>query len=193
MAIDLFETLYAEHRFINQVLGAFESYAEAVEAGRPFERHELNRFVFFLSQYAELGHHHKEEHVLIPALVGSGFAAPGGPLEFIRDQHRHERRLMRRLRRTAAQKEPWGAEHRKEVVATVRELVQFERTHMEKENTLLFPEAIRHLHGEPRQRASQQLLEMQVAWDEDGYAAWLRELGEELIADHPRARAGAAG
>lgn len=184
MSIDIFETLYAEHRFIHQVLGAFERYAEAVEEGRRFDRHELNRFVFFFSQYGELGHHHKEEHVLIPALVAAGFSAPGGPLEFILDQHRQERRLMRRLRRGAAQKEPWSAENRLEIVATARQLVQFERAHMEKENTLLFPEAIRQLHGEPRERASRQLADMLKAWDEDHYSAWLRGLGEELVAAH---------
>jgi hemerythrin-like domain-containing protein len=184
MAIDLFETLYAEHRFINQALQAFDSYATSVALGPEFDRHDLNRFVFFFSQYAELGHHHKEENVLIPALVACGFAAPGGPLEFIRDQHRHERRLMRRLRRSAAQKEPWSNDNRRDVVKTIRQFVSFERTHMEKENTLLFPEAIKQLHGEPRRQASIQLEEMQSAWDEDGYSAWLRSLGEQLIADH---------
>lgn len=184
MTRDLFETLYAEHRFLNQAITAFEAYAAAVADDAAVDRHELNRFVYFFSQFSELGHHHKEEHVLIPALVACGFKVQGGPLAHVQDQHRHERRLMRRLRRSAAQKEPWSDANREELVQTIRQFVQFERVHMEKENTLLFPEAIKQLHGEPRELASRQLAEMQAAWDEDGYSAWLRELGEELVAHH---------
>lgn len=178
--MDIFEDLGNEHETITRVLDAFAKYLDAVEAKHGVERHDLFRFVTFFSDYADGIHHAKEEGVLFPALERHGYAKNMGPLAHIREQHSRERALFARLKRAATDKHAWSDARIGELLATGRELVEFERAHMKKEDDLLYPEAKRELADDATSDLDKALTRFQRIHDVEGYAEYLRQLADEL-------------
>lgn len=176
----IFEDLEKEHHAITRVMDAFMTYLDSVEAKHDVDRHDLFRFVTFFSDYADGIHHAKEEAVLFAALERHGYAKNLGPLAHIREQHSHERALFARLKRAATDKHAWSDERLGELLATGRELVEFERAHMKKEDDLLYPEAKRELADEATADIDKSLRRFQRIHDVEGYAAYLDQLAEEL-------------
>lgn len=182
--MDLFESLSAEHDIIGRVIGAFSVYLDKVEKEHQVERHDLFRFVTFFSDFADSIHHGKEEGVLFAALERQGFARNIGPLAHIREQHTHERALFARLKRAATDRFAWSDSKIGELVRTGRELVDFQRAHMKKEDELLYPEAQRAMGGQTIDGIDKMLQRFERIHDIEGYSGYLWQLGEELAADH---------
>lgn len=175
----------AEHVLISQVVDAFESYVAAVEAGRDVTRQDLSRFVSFFREFGDLGHHEKEEGILIPAMVRNGCAFDDGPVEKVRKEHHHERYLMRTLRHAALQKDPWTRDAQSRVVDTSRLYIEFMREHVRLEEQELFPRARQCLSPEAVEDARRQFDQFDAEWNEDGELNWLRDLAADLIARYP--------
>jgi hemerythrin-like domain-containing protein len=178
--MDIFGDLVDEHHTITRVMDAFMAYLDSVEAKHDVDRHDLFRFVTFFSDYADGIHHAKEEAVLFPALERHGYAKNMGPLAHIREQHSHERALFARLKRAATDKHAWSDERIGELLATGRELVEFERAHMKKEDELLYPEAKRELAGDATEALDKALVRFRRIHDIEGYADYLGQLAREL-------------
>lgn len=182
----LFTRLEHEHRTILEVLAAFERYLDLAQSGDARAAHaDLPRFLVLFREYLDLTHHEREERVLIPALARHGFAAGFGPSAHVREQHRHERHLLQELFRCAFRQggcTPEDADFQR----LAREFVQFQRTHIEKEDAFLYPAAKKELKDESG------LLRKEVdAFDADqdayGRAPWLERLVGELTTVYPRA------
>lgn len=179
----VFTSFFDEHRLILRVTDAFERYLHDFPVDTPESRQDLQRFVVFFREYADLIHHEKEESILLPAMVYAGCDWEGHDLKQVRDDHKQERYLMRSLRQTAAQRGLWTGEDLRHLNAVGQELVDFQRAHMERETVLLYPAARVHIVGEHAEKMQEALDDFErIRGDRDN---WLVELAEELIRDHP--------
>jgi hemerythrin-like domain-containing protein len=173
--------LLEEHRMIAHVVDAFEKYVERIEKGPAPPRADLERFVRFFREFIDLGHHDKEETLLLPAVVQAGMAWDSAPLQRIRRDHDLERYLMRSLRHAALQSEDWSGEDRMHLLAIARELIAFARAHAECEELLVFPEAERRLPAAVSERLALDFSRFDAERTKDGAAPMLQALGQTLI------------
>jgi hemerythrin-like domain-containing protein len=177
-----------EHRVIASVVDAFERYLVAVERGSEVEQQDLARFVGFFREFTDLGHHEKEEGILIPAMVRSGCVWDDGPVEQVRKDHHQERYLMGALRQSALQQDPWSPEARRRVVSTAREYIAFMRAHVALEEDALFPRARQCLSGDSEAAVRAAFNRFDEEWDATGELGFLRELAVDLMARYPHLR-----
>lgn len=127
---DVVERLNAEHRVIEQVLGALETAAER-EVPLAFYRDALR----FLREYADGCHHAKEEEQLFPAMEARGLPAEG-PTAVMREEHRIGRAYLARL---AAHLESGNLAGLRGESLGYAALM---RDHIYKEDEILFPMAL---------------------------------------------------
>lgn len=177
----LLQTLESEHRRIESVLSALETFAPSLD-GSAASLHELVRFMTFLRGYIDGYHHEREETVLFAALVSSGFNAVVGPIAHLRDQHREEARLLLRFEMAASAPEPWDPTAVRAISDAALAFATFSRAHMDKEQTLLFPVAEHDLASAPDLEKLLGRFEAHRAprWN----VAWLEDLGAALCASH---------
>jgi hemerythrin-like domain-containing protein len=71
------------------------------------------------------------------------------------------------------------------VVGVARELIMFEREHIQKENELLYPTVKSELSGRTIDELSQGLFRQEDADMTLVESAWLRSLGEALVREYP--------
>ena len=149
-----------EHELIERVAGALFRWAERDGADA-----DAHRFASFLSVYATGFHHRREEEMLVPALVGHlEVPAVRGPLQVVVDEHRRLELLEARL--------AVGPDRE-----SARVLARTVWEHIDKENTVLFPEA-----GERLPRAGVAELPDRPMTPEERAA---RDLGERLVEEYP--------
>ena len=170
-----------EHRLLSRVVNAFERYIDAIEQPLDPPRQDLARFVSFFREYGDLGHHEKEEGILIPAMVRNGCSWDDGPVEKVRKEHHHERYLMRSLRQAALQRDPWSAEAQRRVVDTARDYIRFMRAHFRLEEEELFPQAEQCLSAEVLEQVALRFRDFDAEWQESGELGWLQDLASELV------------
>jgi hemerythrin-like domain-containing protein len=130
--------LMQEHVLIEKVLAVLETLAEQVDRGRAPDRTAFGKALEFLSGFADMGHHMKEEEALFPALVERGMPVLGSPIGVMLHEHEEGRAHLRGLREALGglDKDPAGA--RRRLVDEAREYVHLLRQHIEKENVILF-------------------------------------------------------
>jgi hemerythrin-like domain-containing protein len=179
------EEYIEEHQLIDRVVSAFERYVDAIDREGDVTRDDLARFVSFFREYGDLGHHEKEEGILIPAMVRNGCAWDDGPVEQVRKEHHHERYLMRSLRHAALQKDPWSRDARRRIVSTARLYIQFMRDHVRLEEETLFPQARKCLPPEALDEIVRRFERFDQEWDESGELTWLKELADDLVRRYP--------
>lgn len=138
-------SLYREHRVIAATLDALAAYTLCLETGGEACIDDLRAFSQFFTELAELRHHVKEEDILLPQLVRHGFAWDTGPIEKVRSDHDQERYLMRVLQQAGEQELAWTEEDRRHAIASIRAFIEFQRTHMEKEEAILYPAVLERL------------------------------------------------
>lgn len=138
-------SFFEEHRIIARVIDALAAYADLLAQDGPIERSDLGQFARFFAEFADYIHHDKEETILLPLLARHGFDWNWGPLADIRREHRHERQLIGTLSQAAAQESDWSDEQRRHIANIASTVVEFQRAHMKKENSELFPDVLSRL------------------------------------------------
>ncbi len=182
------DNLVREHRLVSRVLDAFDEFVGRLERGVAIERHDLSRFVTFFREYADLGHHEKEEGIVFPALVNAGFGWDEGLVAEIRGEHNQERYLMRSLRHAALQKDGWSREDERHLISIARTFIDFERAHVAKENETLIPALRSQLAPDVASDVGRRLERFDQGWSEHGELPWLQRLADELIEQYPATR-----
>ena len=132
------ELLLAEHRTILQVLYEVERECRRLEAGTLREAFWQDMLRFCDAFDAGL-HHQKEERLLFPALEARGLSADQGPTAVLRDEHLRIHHLRQRLETALAMRD------RTRLAAAASGYVDLTRSHVLKENQILFPLAGRLL------------------------------------------------
>lgn len=181
--MDATDLIVKEHRLIGRVADAFASYIDRISRGaEPIDRHDLGRFVIFFREYADLGHHEKEESLLLPALVESGLNWDDGLIADIRHEHNQERYLMRTLKQAALQKDLWSREDYRHLVSVARTFIEFLRRHAKKEEEQLLPRLSERLQPQAARHLCEELEHFDETWAASGEFTWLKALAQDLIA-----------
>ena len=132
------EMLRDEHVVILRVVDALERWLNRLEAGQAVDAETLNKSVQFFQGFADRCHHHKEEELLFPQLESEG---PFGPVSVMLEEHEEGRSYVQGLADGVLHVDTDAG--RKSVLTNGRNYVTLLRSHIDKENGVLFPLAER--------------------------------------------------
>jgi uncharacterized alpha-E superfamily protein/hemerythrin-like domain-containing protein len=144
-AADPFESLGREHAAVESVLRLLDEMTSRAMCGQAVERGAVRAIVDFFTDFGVLGHHEKEEGILMPVLLDAGFDWQEGPLAVMRRDHRQEHYFLRVLAHLSGQHGSWSNEDRRRFISVATELTQFLRAHMRLENREVFAPAAQML------------------------------------------------
>jgi hemerythrin-like domain-containing protein len=185
--IDPIETLMSEHRAIERALDALVAFADAVERRGAADKQELSRFVTFLREFADTGHHGKEEEILFQAMVEGGFPSEDGPIGVMLREHDEGRAFVGVLDQRAQQDAAWSEADRRQIGAAARGFADLMRSHIEKEDDILYPMARHHLGQEAFDGVGEACARFDALRERSGIAQRMQVLGEELAGRYVRA------
>lgn len=148
--MDAISLLMQEHQLILRALDALEAFAGelAGSTARPEDPAELARFVRFIREFADARHHGKEEDILFDAMVSAGFPRGAGPVGVMLAEHDAGRRYVAAMAARVEQAAPWTEADRAAVVEAARGYASLLRSHIAKEDRILYPMARQHLGEE---------------------------------------------
>lgn len=176
------ETLMEEHRRIVQVLGSLEAFAEQARggAGTPAD---LAGYVAFLRGFADELHHAKEERILFVRMVAHGFPEESGPIAMMLHEHTLGRELVRILGALAERTGPWSDADRDELYDAATDFAGLLRTHIQKEDRILYPMSEQHVPPEEFEVMAQEFERHGAA--QAARTAELQAVAEGLLARYP--------
>jgi hemerythrin-like domain-containing protein len=150
------QRLIDEHEKILAVLDVQETLCAGIDRGEKPTAGLCEQIVMFMQVFADDRHHHKEEDLLFPALERAGMPRDGGPVGVMLHEHEIGRGLIARMAAAARQ---WSAGDADAVAvfgSAAREHAGLLRSHIEKENHILFPMAERFLDAATKQSLAEQ-------------------------------------
>lgn len=163
------DVLMTEHRLIEKVLASLEAYAGELRQGRELERRSAADFAAFFKGYADALHHGKEEDLLFRRMVELGFPEQGGPLAVMLHEHQLGRAHVTAIFDVGAASGPVTGLERALVVDNAAGFVPLLRTHILKEDQILYPLAVRFLPPEELERLGER------------YDEFARQVGDERV------------
>jgi hemerythrin-like domain-containing protein len=148
------EVLMKEHQAILKMVEASETVAKRLKEGEKVPADILAAFQEFFKIFADQCHHGKEEDIFFPLLEARGMPKRGGPLGVMLNEHEVGRALVREMHQ-AAEAYATGAEgsgaHWAQAAEQYAALL---RSHIDKEDNVLFPMAERLLSGNELERVA---------------------------------------
>jgi hemerythrin-like domain-containing protein len=149
------QLLMEEHEIILRGLRVLEALADRAARGTDVPAKAVGDALDFLSQFADIHHHHKEEEILFPALEEAGFSRDDGPVGVMLYEHTQGRDLISALR-AAAPQAAGDAAARARFADTARAYTALLSAHIDKENHVLFPMVEQAIGGDARQRVEEE-------------------------------------
>ncbi len=137
--------LRKEHEAILKMLDAAEETARRAMHGNHMRPQIYGELLEFFKVFADSCHHGKEEGLLFPALEGKGLPKDNGPIAVMLFEHERGRELIRTMSQASAEiagGNPGAAEI---WASAAQEYAALLRTHISKENDILFMMAERLL------------------------------------------------
>jgi uncharacterized alpha-E superfamily protein/hemerythrin-like domain-containing protein len=156
-ARDPFESLGRDHAAVEAVLCLVDELTARAECGADIDHSAVRAIVDFFTDFGVLGHHEKEEAILMPALLRAGFDWQDGPLATMRRDHRQEHYFLRVLTQLSVQRGDWSEEARRQFISLGREFTQFLRAHMRLEQREVFAPSEAKLSPEVKANLTQEL------------------------------------
>ncbi|MCA9450627.1 MAG: hemerythrin domain-containing protein [Candidatus Omnitrophica bacterium] len=148
------ETLMKEHRIIEQVLNCLEKIAEEAKVNGKLEEDQVEEALDFFKKFADACHHGKEEDCLFPLIHERGIPKDGGPIGQMLLEHKLGREAIRKMEDAI----PAASEGNPIALAIflegARDFVQLLRSHIQKEDQVLFPMANQVLSSEDQEKVS---------------------------------------
>jgi hemerythrin-like domain-containing protein len=179
------QVLMDEHRLIEKVLASLEAYAVAIRGGRRLERSECASFAEFFRSYADACHHGKEEDLLFRRMIDFGFPKDSGPIAVMLYEHTVGRGHVGALREIGGASGPSGDGEQATFVDHAEAYVPMLLSHIQKEDGILYPMALRVLPEDELVRLAEQYEEFQAkAVGAPAYEE-MQRLAERLIERHP--------
>ena len=190
--MDAIALLMEEHQLILRTLDALDAFAAKASKGTE-DKPELERFVRFIRDFADARHHGKEEDILFEAMVQSGFPREAGPIAVMLMDHEAGRARLAVLAEKAAQAAPWSDADRIEIVDAARGYSGLLRSHIVREDSILYPMAQHRVPEGVMERVDQECEAFeakQVAAGGDALKALAGELASRHLVSAPRGEPG---
>jgi hemerythrin-like domain-containing protein len=137
------EDLMHEHEAILSSLKILDKISTDIENGSIPAKADLKDFIGFLREFADKCHHGKEEGLLFPALIKAGMPGQGGPIGVMLLEHVQGRGYVKEMSQ-ALESGP-DLKVFADAAAHYSSLLQ---SHIQKENSVLFPIAEKTLDKE---------------------------------------------
>ena len=144
------ELFVQEHKTILRALDVLHHMAVRIEHDQPVEAEDVETLLRFLRAFADDHHQAKEESALFPELMKTS-AANERPLHHLIFEHDQERSLVEGLEDSLRTKKGM------DFVLFANRLIDLIRTHIKKEDTILFEIAERVLTTEQDERVTAQI------------------------------------
>jgi len=174
------EMLMHEHRIIEKVMNALDRYTEKVEAGEDVPIADVSSFARFFREFADRCHHGKEENILFERMAASGFSKEAGPLAVMYHEHTMGRQHGKAIGEVGEQTE-WTPELRAKFVDNARKYSPLLRSHILKEDSILYPMAIRQLGASEMESIAKECDAFEENVMGDGTHEQFHELAHVLI------------
>jgi len=156
------EILKKEHAAIETMLAILDSICAKLRAGEKINPDHLDRVVEFLRVFADRCHHGKEEEIFFPALEMAGIPREGGPIGVMLGEHERMRGLLHGLAGVVTLYREGGENAGEGVVLYASEYAATLRSHIEKENQVLFRMAEMHLSPEEEKELAERFESLEV-------------------------------
>jgi len=156
------ETLKKEHEAIETMLKILDTICNKIGAGDKIAPEHLERIVEFFRGFADRCHHGKEEEIFFPALELAGIPREGGPIGVMLGEHDRMRGLLHGLAETVDRYRAGEEKADEGIVLYATDYAATLRSHIEKENKVLFKMAEMHLSPEEEQELAERFELMEV-------------------------------
>jgi hemerythrin-like domain-containing protein len=162
--------LMDEHKYILRALNILEEMAACVERGQSIDDHDVEDMLHFLKMFADNHHQGKEEAVLFPAMLGACSTVHSNTLNQMIFEHDQERSLVEGI------EDALRTKRGDEFVYFAQRLVHILRTHIYKEDHILFDLADRILSGQADDATARELEVYDGTWREKALNGLLRRV-----------------
>ena len=174
------EVLMNEHRLIERVLGSLETFVAEVDAGLEPERPVLADYGAFLRGFADACHHGKEEDILFQRMTERGFSRESGPVAVMLHEHRVGRGHVSVLHEAGGGAGPLASMKTQLVLEHASAFIPLLRTHILKEDRILYPMAMRLLTGPEMDAMETDFEAFEAGLRADGSYDRLHDLADRL-------------
>jgi len=146
------DQLKEEHKAIKLMLDILEKIYRKLEAGEEINKEDLDKILEFTSVFISKCHHGKEEDLLFPAMEEAGVPRKGGPIEVMIEEHDIGRECVKALNGAIKKNKTNDTEAIDEIIKNARNYVGLLRTHIDKEDNILYSMADAHLSREKQDK-----------------------------------------
>jgi len=135
------EDLKAEHEGILLMLDVLDRMSERIAAGKNVPTDHLKQVLDFLQVFADKCHHGKEERLLFAAMEEAGVPKEGGPLAVMLSEHARGRQFIAEMKNLLNSCDKGESGFVLVLTTPALQYVNLLRSHIWKENNVLFPMA----------------------------------------------------
>ena len=137
------DDLMHEHQAILSTLRILQKAIIMLKKNSEINMNDLNSLISFLKEFADKCHHGKEEGYLFPAFEAAGIPNENGPIGVMLREHELGRSYIKQMSDSLAKTK--ADEH---FLMAAEKYVALLRSHIEKENNILFPMGASRLSAE---------------------------------------------
>jgi len=179
------DTLMTEHRLIEQVLGSLETFADNVAHGAEAGRETARDYADFFKNFADKCHHGKEEDRLFVTMNQYGFPRDFGPVAVMLADHVEGRGHVGALAAIGGGSGPLTQAERDELVEHAMAYVPLLRSHIMKEDNILYPMALQAVPAAVMEKMSEDFEAFESSVMGEGAHERFHKLAESLIEAYP--------
>lgn len=140
------EDLLAEHEAVRLTLDILKKIGRQIdETGRIPNTEHVEQLFDFLGTFVDRCHHSKEEELLFPALEQVGISRNGGPVGVMLKEHQMGRYLVGKMKVEVSRYLSGDGRAARSFKKHADRYIALLDLHIEKENKVLFPMAVKHL------------------------------------------------
>ncbi len=131
------QQLRDEHEGVRTMLGILERVCDKMETQGGLDKDHFDGILEFLKVFVDKCHHAKEEELLFPALVAAGVPEEG-PIAVMLQEHEMSRGYVRVMGQSYSQYLTRDRSSSKNIAQNAHGYIDLLRSHIEKENSVLF-------------------------------------------------------
>lgn len=174
------EILKHEHKIILLVLGAAEREAKSIQDTGKLYSDRVPKMLDFFKNFADRCHHAKEEKLLFVKMQEKGIPKDSGPIAVMLKEHEEGRQRVKAIAEALPQAQKGAISAIVTVKDNLSAYVELLRTHIEKEDNVLYPMADRLFTTEDQQSLSEAFKKVETEEMGEGVHEKYHQLAHDL-------------